>query len=128
MVCFTFMVLISDLFLLIRSMIMPRTALAAENLALRKQLAVINRKVHRPQLHRHDRFFWVILSQLWKAGLPHEQLIRRYFMLSTLLSYCFGERSLGVNRPILHQLIARAGLSHSRVACGRRVCRPGLPS
>jgi hypothetical protein len=27
-------------------------------------------------------------------------------MLSTLLSYCFGEVSLGVNRPILHQSIA----------------------
>jgi hypothetical protein len=45
-------------------MIMPRTALAAENLALRQQLAVLNRKVDWPQLHRRDRFFWVILSQL----------------------------------------------------------------
>ncbi len=44
MVCFTFMVLISTLFLLIRSLILPRTALAAENLALRQQLAVLNRK------------------------------------------------------------------------------------
>jgi putative transposase len=24
------------------------------------------RKTHRPQLHRRDRFFWVILSRLWK--------------------------------------------------------------
>jgi len=60
------MVLVSALFLLIRSLIAPRTALAAENLALRQQLAVLNRKVHRPQLSRRDRFFWVILSQLWK--------------------------------------------------------------
>src|SRR5262244_184012 len=66
MVCFTFMVLVSALFLLIRSLILPRTALAAENLALRQQLAVLNRKLHRPQLHRRDRFFWVMLSQLWK--------------------------------------------------------------
>jgi putative transposase len=65
MVCFTFMVLISVLFLLIRSLILPRTALAAENLALRQQLAVLNRKVHRPKLRRRDRFFWVILSQIW---------------------------------------------------------------
>ncbi len=54
------------LFLLIRSLIVHRTALVAENLALRQQLAVLNRKIHRPQLHRRDRFFWVILSQLWK--------------------------------------------------------------
>ena len=39
---------------------------AAENLALRQQLAILNRKIHRPQLRRRDRFFWVILSRLWK--------------------------------------------------------------
>ena len=66
MVCFTFMVLVSALFLLIRSLILPRTALAAENLALRQQLAILNRKIHRPQLHRRDRFFWVTLSRFWK--------------------------------------------------------------
>ena len=60
------MVLISVLFLLIRSLILPRTALVAENLALRQQLAVLNRKIHRPQLRRRDRFLWVILSQIWK--------------------------------------------------------------
>jgi putative transposase len=64
--CFTFMVLISALFLLIRSLIISRIALAAENLALRQQLAVLNRKVHRPKLHRRDRFFSAILSRLWK--------------------------------------------------------------
>jgi len=58
------MVLISALFLLIRSLIVPRTALAAEILALRQQLAVLNRKIHRPQLRRRDRFLWVILSRL----------------------------------------------------------------
>jgi hypothetical protein len=38
----------------------------AENLALYLQLAILNRKTHRPQPHRRDRFFWVILSRLWK--------------------------------------------------------------
>jgi hypothetical protein len=58
MVCFTFIALVSALFWLIRSLIAPRTSLVAENLALRQQLAVLNRKIHRPQLHRRDRFFW----------------------------------------------------------------------
>jgi hypothetical protein len=40
--------------------------IAAENLALRQQLAVLNRKVRRPRLHQRDRFFWMILSQFWK--------------------------------------------------------------
>jgi hypothetical protein len=66
MVCFTFMALVSALFWLIRSLIAPRTSLVAENLALRQQLTVLNRKIHRPQLHRRDRFFWVILSRFWK--------------------------------------------------------------
>jgi hypothetical protein len=38
------MALISALFALIRSLIVSRTALAAENLALRQQLTVLNRK------------------------------------------------------------------------------------
>ena len=60
------MVPISTLLLLIQSLIVSQTALAAENLALRQQLSVINRKIHRPQLHRRDQFFWAILSQLCK--------------------------------------------------------------
>jgi hypothetical protein len=60
------MALVSALFWLIRSLIAPRTSLVAENLALRQQLTVLNRKIHRPQLHRRDRFFWVILSRFWK--------------------------------------------------------------
>jgi putative transposase len=59
------MVLISALIVLIRTLIMSRTTLAAENLALRQQLTVLNRKIKRPHLHRRDRFFWVVLSQLW---------------------------------------------------------------
>jgi hypothetical protein len=35
---------------------LSRTALAAKNLALRQQLSVLNRKIHRLQLRRQDRF------------------------------------------------------------------------
>jgi hypothetical protein len=54
------MVLISALFWLIRSLIVSRTSLLAENLALHQQMAILNRKIHRPQLHRRDRFFWAL--------------------------------------------------------------------
>jgi hypothetical protein len=60
------MALVSALFWLIRGLIAPRTSLVAENLVLRQQLTVLNRKIHRPQLHRRDRFFWAILSLFWK--------------------------------------------------------------
>ena len=43
-------------------------ALAAsyfESLAVRQQLAVLNRKTLRPQLHPSDRWFWVPISSFW---------------------------------------------------------------
>jgi len=58
------MVLVSALFWLIQRLIVPRTSLLAENLALRQQLAILNRKIHRPQLRRRDRFFWAPLATL----------------------------------------------------------------
>ena len=45
-------------------------ALAAsyfESLAVRRQLAVLNRKTPRPRLHPSDRWFWVLISSLWPA-------------------------------------------------------------
>jgi putative transposase len=41
--------------------------LAWENLALRQQLAVATRSHKRPRLRATDRFFWVLLSRLWKG-------------------------------------------------------------
>ena len=75
MVCSTFMVLVSALFWLLRSLIASRTSLLAENLALHQQMAILNRKIHRPQLHRRDRFFWAPLATLEElaGGLDHCQ-------------------------------------------------------
>jgi len=38
-----------------------------ESLAMRQQLAVLNRKTPRPRLHPSDRWFWVLISSLWPA-------------------------------------------------------------
>jgi putative transposase len=40
-------------------------AIALENVALRHQLAVLQRSHHRPRLSRWDRILWVWLSRLW---------------------------------------------------------------
>ena len=41
------------------------TYLVLENLALRQQLAVLQRSVKRPRLRPRDRAFWVVLSRVW---------------------------------------------------------------
>ena len=43
------------------------TALAAENVALRHQIAVLQRSVKRSQLCKRDRFLWSCLSPIWKG-------------------------------------------------------------
>jgi transposase InsO family protein len=53
------------LVLVIRCVVRDRAELAAENLALRQQLTVLQRKSKRPTLRKGDRFFWAILSQIW---------------------------------------------------------------
>ena len=51
--------------LFFRGMLVPRSRLAIENLALRQQLAVYKQSVKRPKLRPRDRIFWVWLSRLW---------------------------------------------------------------
>jgi putative transposase len=51
--------------LFLRGVLVPRSRLAIENLALRQQLAVCKHSVTRPKLRPRDRIFWVWLSRLW---------------------------------------------------------------
>jgi hypothetical protein len=51
----------------LRLLLQSRAALVAENLALRQQVAVLQRSVKLPRLHRRDRIFWVWLSRLWRG-------------------------------------------------------------
>ena len=53
------------LYIFIRGLLLGRLTLAAENLALRQQLAILQRTLPRPKLQRRDRRFWVWLSRLW---------------------------------------------------------------
>ena len=39
---------------------------ALENLALREQLEIFQRSVHRPKIRQRDRLFWVCLRKVWK--------------------------------------------------------------
>ncbi len=57
--------LIQIFVLFIRGMFRNRIDPAAENLALRQQLAILREKVKRPRLRQRDRIFWAILSRIW---------------------------------------------------------------
>lgn len=52
---------------LLRSLLLPRSALVLENLALRHQLAVLLRSARRPRLQQSDRMFWAWLSRIWSG-------------------------------------------------------------
>ena len=57
--------LVEALYLLLRAFVVSHATLAAENLALRQQLSVLEHRVKRPKLRPRDRRFWVWLSRLW---------------------------------------------------------------
>ena len=62
--------------ILIRAFLRPRAALAAENLALRQQLAVLQVSMKRPRLRRRDRVFWVWLSRLWSGWRSYLMIVK----------------------------------------------------
>src|SRR6185436_11509229 len=60
------MSLIPALLTLLRALFTPRLELAAENLALRQPLAILNRTAKLPKLRPQNRLRWTTLSRLWK--------------------------------------------------------------
>jgi len=56
---------IDMIFVFLGALFRRQAELAAENLALRQQLAVLEHKSKRPRLRVRDRIFWVWLSRLW---------------------------------------------------------------
>ena len=59
------MILVLGVWAFVRALLGNSAAVSLENVALRHQLAVLQRSVGRPRLHQRDRLFWVGLSQLW---------------------------------------------------------------
>jgi putative transposase len=59
------MIFVIGLWTFLRGLLFGSAAIALENLALRHQLAVLQRSVRRPRLARGDRILWVWLSRLW---------------------------------------------------------------
>ena len=52
-------------FFFLRALFRSQAELAAENLALRQQLAILEQCSKRPRLRTRDRIFWAWLSRFW---------------------------------------------------------------
>jgi len=59
--------LMATLFSLVRSLLADKAELALENLALRRQVAVLKREKPLPRLDDLDRAFWVALKEKWSS-------------------------------------------------------------
>lgn len=59
------MILMLGVWTFLRALLGSSAAVTLENVALRHQLAVLQRSVGRPRLRRWDRLVWLWLSQLW---------------------------------------------------------------
>src|SRR5436309_9082362 len=59
------MILVLGVWAFVRALLGNSAAVSLENVALRHQLAVLQRSGGRPRLRRQDRLLWVVLSQLW---------------------------------------------------------------
>src|SRR5262245_42359510 len=70
------MTLFPLLFSLARSFFAPRLELIAEVLALRQQLAILNRTAKRPSLHFQDRLFWIALAKIWQGWRSHLLIVK----------------------------------------------------
>jgi hypothetical protein len=57
--------LLRAMVLFVRALFRHRAELAAENLALRQQLAILPQKSKAPRLRKRDRIFWALPSRIW---------------------------------------------------------------
>jgi hypothetical protein len=59
------MIFVLGLCAFLRALLGASAAVALENIALRHQLAILQRSVRRPRLRHRDRISWLWLSRLW---------------------------------------------------------------
>ena len=79
-------------------------SLVLENLALRHQLAVLQRTAPRPRLRTADRLFWVLLSRLWSGWTDAVSVVQpatviRWQRTGFKLFWTWKSRRNGPGRP-----------------------------
>ena len=94
------------LFSLIRNMVADRAELAAENLALRQQLAILEQRSKRSRLRKRDRIFWAWLSRFWSNWrsvlvIVQPETVVRWHKQGFRLYWRWKSRAGKVGRPAL---------------------------
>src|SRR5262245_7642849 len=125
------MALFPFLLLLARSFFAPRLELMAEILALRQQLAILNRTAKRPSLRFQDRLFWIALSQFWRDWRSALLIVKPETVIKCIVKG-FGFIGAGSRKQVARdgqELMPKfANLSagsHERILCGaRHVSKP----
>ena len=79
-------------------------ALVLENLALRHQLAVLQRAAPRPRLRPSDRLVWVLLYRLWSGwadalAFVKPETVIRWHRTGFKLFWNWKSRRKGLGRP-----------------------------
>ena len=59
------MIFVLGIWAFVRALLVSSAAVSLENVALRHQLAILQRSVRRPRFRRRDRIFWLWLARLW---------------------------------------------------------------
>ena len=100
------------LVLFVRLLVLDRTELAAENLALRQQLAALYHRAKRPRLRKRDRIFWAILSRIWPNWrtallIVQPETVVRWHRAGFKLFWWWKSRRTGVGRPKIEAEIRR---------------------
>ena len=127
------MLVVISLWTFLRAWLLGSTAIALENLALRHQLAILQRSVRRPRLLRWDRLVWVGLSRVWANWRSSLVIVRPATVLAWhrqgfQLYWRWKSRTHRVGRPPLdvelRQLIRR--MARENPTWGRRRIRAEL--
>jgi hypothetical protein len=90
--------------------------LAAENLALRQQLAVLEQRSKRPRLRKRHRIFWVWLSRRWNGwrsvlAIVQPETVLRWHQQGSRLYWRWKSQS---------GKVFSASVSYSATTCPRR--------
>ncbi len=94
------------MFVFLRSLLRSQAVLAAENLALRQQLAIFEQRSKRPRLWKRDRIFWACLSRFWSNWrsvlvIVQAETVVRWHQQGFRLFWRWKSRSRKPGRPMI---------------------------